>query len=129
MYSETVMEHFTSPQNVGRMPDADGVGTIGEPGCGDNCVIFIKVREDTIHDICFLIFGCGAAIACGSMTTVLAKGKTIRAALKISEQDIIDALDGLPEVKQHCSNLGVAALRAAIQDYWVKQGQTLEEHG
>jgi nitrogen fixation protein NifU and related proteins len=127
MYSETVMEHFTSPQNVGHMPDADGMGTIGEPGCGDNCVIFIKVREETIHDIRFLIFGCGAAIACGSMTTVLAKGKTIQAALKITEQNIIDALDGLPEAKQHCSNLGVAALRAAIHNYWVTQKQTLKE--
>lgn len=128
MYSEKVFKHFLSPQNTWYMPDADGVGRIGKPGCGDNCVIFIKVREDTIRDICFLIFGCGAAIACGSMTTVLAKGKTIRAALKITEQDIIDALDGLPEAKQHCSKLGVAALRAGIQDYWVKQGQTLEEY-
>ncbi|CUH95345.1 hypothetical protein P22_1415 [Propionispora sp. 2/2-37] len=128
MYSEKVIEHFLSPQNAWYMPDADGVGRIGEPGCGDNCMIFIKVREGIIHDISFLIFGCGAAIASGSMTTVLAKGKTLQAALEITEQDIIDALDGLPEAKQHCSNLGTAALRAAIQDYLIKQGQTSEEY-
>jgi len=123
MYSEIVMKHFSSPQNIGHMTDADGVGVIGEPGCGDNCVIFIKIRENTIHDISYLIYGCAAAIACGSMTTVLAKGKTIHDALKITEQNIIDALDGLPEAKQHCSNLGVAALQAAIQDYFIKQNQ------
>lgn len=120
MYSEMVMQHFTSPQNVGSIPDADGVGSIGEPGCGDNCVIFIKVTENVISDVRFLIFGCGAAIACGSMTTVLSKGKTIQEALKITEQDIIAALDGLPEKKQHCSNLGVAALQSAIHDYLAK---------
>lgn len=126
MYSEKVIEHFMSPQNAWYMPDADGVGKIGEPGCGDNCMIFIKVRDGIIQDISFLIFGCGAAIASGSMTTVLAKGKTLQAALKITEQDIIDALDGLPEMKQHCSNLGAAALHAAIQDYLIKQGLPLE---
>lgn len=128
MYSEKVIEHFLSPQNAWFMPNADGIGAIGEPGCGDNCTIFIKVQEGVIHDISFLIFGCGAAIASGSMTTVLAKGKTIPAALKITEQDIIDALDGLPETKQHCSNLGAAALHAAIQDYLIKQGQPPEEY-
>lgn len=126
MYSEKVIEHFMSPQNAWYMPDADGVGKIGEPGCGDNCMIFIKVRDGIIQDISFLIFGCGAAIASGSITTVLAKGKTLQAALKITEQDIIDALDGLPEMKQHCSNLGAAALHAAIQDYLIKQGLPLE---
>ncbi|MEN6565932.1 MAG: iron-sulfur cluster assembly scaffold protein [Veillonellales bacterium] len=128
MYSEKVFEHFMSPQNTGYMTDADGIGRIGEPGCGDNCMIFIKVREEIIYDISFLIFGCGAAVASGSMTTVLAKGKTLQAALKITEQNIIDALDGLPEAKQHCSNLGVAALRAAIQNYLSKQGQSIEEY-
>lgn len=128
MYSEKVIEHFMSPQNAWYMPDADGVGKIGEPGCGDNCMIFIKVRDGIIQDISFLIFGCGAAIASGSMTTVLAKGKTLQAALKITEQDIIDALDGLPETKQHCSNLGAAALHAAIQDYLIKQGLPLEDY-
>ena len=117
MYSEKVIEHFISPRNVGRMLDADGVGTIGEPGCGDHCMIFIKVREDRIHDISFLMFGCGPAIASGSITTVLAKGKTLQEALQISEQDIIHALGGLPEIKQHCSNLGAEALHIAIHDY------------
>jgi nitrogen fixation NifU-like protein len=128
MYSDKVIEHFMSPRNAWYMPDADGVGTIGEPGCGDNCVIYIKVREGMIYDISFLIFGCGAAIASGSMTTVLAKGKTIKDALRITEQDIIDALDGLPDAKQHCSNLGVAALQAAIKDYLVKQSQDIAEY-
>lgn len=120
MYSETVIAHFTSPCNVGHMPDADGVGEIGEPGCGDYCVMFIKVNEEVIWDICFLVFGCGAAIACASMTTVLAKGKPLQEALSITEQSVVDALDGLPEKKQHCSNLGVGALRAAITHYYTE---------
>lgn len=128
MYSDKVLDHFTSPRNARHMPDADGIGTIGEPDCGDHCMIFIKVREEMIHDISFLIFGCGAAIASASVTTELAKGKTIIEALQITEQDIIEALDGLPEMKQHCSNLGVASLQAAIKDYLVKQGHTLEEY-
>ena len=128
MYSDKVIEHFTLPKNAGRMLDADGIGSVGEPSCGDNCVIFIKVREERIEDISFLIFGCGAAIASGSVTTVLAKGKTLRDALKITDQDIIDALDGLPEIKQHCSNLGATALHAAINDYLVKQGKSINEY-
>lgn len=128
MYSDKVIEHFMSPHNAWYMPGADGVGTTGEPGCGDNCMIFIKVQNEIIHDISFLIFGCGAAIASGSITTVLAKGKSIKTALQITEQNVIDELDGLPEAKQHCSNLGVAALQAAIKDYLVKQGRTLEEY-
>jgi nitrogen fixation NifU-like protein len=111
------MEHFCAPRNIFIMSDPDGVGTAGEPGCGDHFKMFIQVQGETITNISFLVFGCSAAIACGSMTTVLAKGKTIHDALKITEQDVIDALDGLPEVKQHCSNLGVSALRAAIADY------------
>lgn len=128
MYSGTVMEHFISPQNIGHMFDADGVGRVGEPGCGDNCVIFIKIQEEVIDDIRVLIFGCGAAIACASMTTVLAKGCSIRNALKISQLNIIDALDGLPETKQHCSNLAVGALQAAIGDYLRKQGKTITDY-
>jgi len=122
MYSDKVLDHSTSPRNARHMPDADGIGSIGEPGCGDHCMIFIKVRQEIIQDISFLIFGCGAAIASASMTTELAKGKRIIEALEIMDQDIIDALDGLPEAKQHCSNLGVAALQAAIKDYLIKQG-------
>lgn len=122
MYSEKVMEHFMMPRNAWFMPDPDGVGKSGDPGCGDSFMLFIQVRDDVIATISFLVFGCGAAIACGSMTTVLAKGKSISEALHITQQDIIDALGGLPETKQHCSNLGVAALQAAIQDYIGKKG-------
>lgn len=122
MYSEKVMEHFMMPRNACLMSNPDGVGTAGDPGCGDNFKLFIQVQNNIISNISFLVFGCGAAIACGSMTTVLAKGKSISDALKITEQDVVDALDGLPEVKQHCSNLGVTALRAAIRDYLAKQG-------
>lgn len=89
MYSQKVIEHVTSPKNVGRMLDADGIGIIGEPDCGDNCMIFIKVHDEIIHDISFLIFGCGAAIASGSITTVLAKGKSLQEALQITEEDIL----------------------------------------
>ena len=117
MYSNKVIEHFMSPQNVGSMVDYDGKGTYGDPGCGDSLTIYIKVKDDIIEDISFLVFGCTASVATSSMTTVLAKGKTIEEALKIEEQDIVDALDGLPENKLHCSNLGVQALRSAIKDY------------
>lgn len=123
MYSDTVMEHFTAPRNIFLMSDPDGVGTAGEPDCGDTFKMFIQVQGDRIANISFLVFGCCAAIACGSMTTVLAKGRTIEEALRITEQDVIDALDGLPEAKQHCSNLGVSALKAAIENYRVKEGQ------
>ncbi len=123
MYSDTVMEHFTAPRNIFLMSDPDGVGTAGEPDCGDTFKMFIQVQGDKIANISFLVFGCCAAIACGSMTTVLAKGRTVEEALKITEQDVIDALDGLPEVKQHCSNLGVSALKAAIENYRAKEGQ------
>ena len=122
MYSEKVMAHFNAPQNVRFMLNPDGVGESGEPGCGDHCMIFIKVSEDVISDISFQIFGCCGAIASASMTTVLAKGKTLADALAITEQDVVDALDGLPEAKQHCSNIGVSALRAAIYDYEGKKG-------
>ncbi|MDR3565920.1 MAG: iron-sulfur cluster assembly scaffold protein [Negativicutes bacterium] len=128
MYSEKVMEHFMKPRNVWYMPNHDGMGAIGDPGCGDNFKMFIQVRNDIIAKISFLVFGCGAAIACGSMTTVLAQGKKISDALKITEQDVIVALDGLPEAKQHCSNLGVVALQAAIQDYLVKHGRTMQDY-
>src|SRR5665648_937176 len=111
------MEHFMCPQNVGSMPDADGEGTVGDPNCGDCLTIYVKVQDDIIIDISFLVFGCTASIATSSMTTVLAKGKSLGAALEITEQDIIDSLGGLPEGKQHCSNLGVGALRKACLLY------------
>ncbi len=117
MYSNKVIEHFMTPRNVGSMVDADGEGSYGDPNCGDSLNIYIKVKDNVIEDISFLVFGCTASVATSSMTTVLAKGRTIEEALKIEEEDIVDALDGLPENKLHCSNLGVQALRSAINDY------------
>ncbi len=121
LYSEKVMDHFANPRNTGKMTSANGEGTVGDSNCGDKLSIFIKVSEEKIIDIRFLVFGCAASIATSSMTTVLAKGKTLDNALKITEQDIIDALDGLPEEKKHCSNLGISALKMAIQDYEEKR--------
>ena len=112
------------PQNVGSMPDADGEGSVGDPNCGDSLTIFVKVQDEIIIDISFLVFGCTASIATSSMTTVLAKGKSLTTALEITEQAIIDSLGGLPKEKQHCSNLGVSALRKAIEDYREKQSDS-----
>jgi len=116
-YSEKVMDHFTNPRNVGEIQDADGVGTAGNPVCGDMTHIHIKVSDGRITDIKFKTFGCGAAIATASMTTELALGKTLEEGLAISRNDVADALDGLPPVKLHCSNLAADALHAAIEDY------------
>lgn len=116
MYTDKVIEHFMCPRNVGSMPDADGEGSCGDPSCGDFITIYIKVRDKVIEDISFLVYGCAAAVATGSMTTVMAKGITLKDALKIREEDIEQALGGLPEGKKHCSNLGVKALRDAIRN-------------
>jgi nitrogen fixation NifU-like protein len=117
MYSEKVLDHFRNPRNVGEIEDADGVGTVGNPVCGDMMSIYIKVENDRIKDIKFKTFGCGAAIATTSMTTELAKGKTLDEALKITREDVADELGGLPPVKMHCSNLAADALHEAINDY------------
>ncbi len=117
MYSDKVMEHFRNPKNMGEIKDADGVGTVGNPVCGDIMTIYIKVKDDKIADIKFKTFGCGAAIATSSMITELAKGKTLDEALKITRDDVADELDGLPPIKMHCSNLAADALREAIKDY------------
>lgn len=117
MYSEKVMDHFLNPRNIGEMPDADGVGEVGNPTCGDLMKIFIKVKDNIIVDIKFLTFGCGAAIATSSMITEMAKGKTIDEALKLTRDDVAENLDGLPPIKMHCSNLSADALKAAIEDY------------
>ncbi|MDD3985153.1 MAG: Fe-S cluster assembly scaffold protein NifU [Methanobacterium sp.] len=117
MYSEKVMDHFQKPRNVGEIEDASGVGTVGNPTCGDLMTIYIKVEDDIITDIKFKTFGCGAAIATSSMITEMAIGKTIEEALKITRNDVADELEGLPPVKMHCSNLAADALRAAIDDY------------
>ncbi len=122
MYSEKVMDHFKNPRNMGEIPDADGVGTVGNPVCGDLMTIYIKVKDNRLEDIKFKTFGCGAAIATSSMITELARGKTLEEALKISRGDVADNLGGLPPIKMHCSNLAADGLHAAIQDYLKKKG-------
>lgn len=117
MYSEKVMDHFTNPRNVGEIEDADGVGMVGNPACGDIMKLTIKVEEGIIKDIKFKTFGCGAAIATSSMVTELVKGKSLDEAEKITNKTVAEALDGLPPVKMHCSNLAADALHAAIEDY------------
>jgi nitrogen fixation NifU-like protein len=117
VYSKTVMDHFKSPRNVGTIEDAEGVGEIGNPLCGDIMSIYLKIENDVIEDIKFQTFGCGAAIAVSSMLTEIAKGKTLDEAKKITNKDVAEALDGLPKNKLHCSNLGADALQAAIKDY------------
>jgi len=123
VYSDKVMDHFANPRNVGEIPDADGVGKVGNPQCGDVMWLYIKVKDDIITDIKFKTFGCGAAIATSSMITELARGKTLEEAKKISRQDVADSLDGLPPVKMHCSNLASDALREAIKDYEAKKAK------
>ncbi len=117
MYSKKVMEHFQKPHNMGEMKNPDGVGTVGNPVCGDVMKIFIKVKDNKIADIKFQTYGCAAAIATSSMITDLAKGKTLEEAEKISRKNVSDALEGLPPVKEHCSNLAADGLKAAIEDY------------
>jgi nitrogen fixation NifU-like protein len=117
MYSAKVMEHFQNPRNVGEIKDADGVGEIGNPVCGDIMKLYIKVKDNRILDAKFQTFGCGAAIATSSMVTELVKGKTLEEAEKISRDTVAEALDGLPPIKMHCSNLAADALHKAIEDY------------
>lgn len=126
MYSEKVMQHFKKPQNMGEIPDADGVGSVGNPTCGDLMTMYIKVKDNRLEDVKFKTYGCGAAIATSSMTTELAKGKTIDEAMKISRASVADSLGGLPPVKMHCSNLAADALHAAIEDYQKKQNSKKE---
>ena len=120
-YSKEVMDHFTAPRNVGEIKNADGMGEIGNPTCGDMMTFYIKVKDNIIEDIKFKTFGCGAAIAVSSMVSEMAKGKTIDEALKITNKDVAKELGGLPKNKLHCSNLGADALHAAIEDYKKKQ--------
>ncbi len=121
MYSEKVMDHFKSPRNVGEIPDADGVGTVGNPVCGDMMTIYIKVKKNRIVDAKFKTFGCGAAVATSSMITELAKNKSLDEAMKITRGDVANSLDGLPPIKMHCSNLAADALHEAIKDYQRKK--------
>ncbi len=117
LYSKTVMEHFRNPRNVGVIDDADGIGEVGNPLCGDMMTIYLKIAEDRIADIKFQTFGCGSAIAVSSMLTEIAMGKTLDDARKITNKDVAKALEGLPKNKLHCSNLGADALQMALQDY------------
>jgi len=117
MYSEKVMDHFENPRNVGEVEKADGEGTVGNPECGDIMKLTIKVENNVIQDVKFKTFGCGAAIATSSMVTELVKGKALKDAEDISNDTVAEALDGLPPVKMHCSNLAADALHAAIEDY------------
>ena len=121
IYSREVLHHFINPSNVYKMEDPDAVGIMGDPDCGDALEMFIKVRDNRIEEISYLVYGCCAAIATSSMTTELAKGKTLEEAFAITEEDIAYALGGLPDNKMHCSNLGVSALREAIMNYRRKQ--------
>lgn len=120
MYSEKVMEHFMNPRNVGEITDADGVGTVGNPVCGDMMTFYIKVNGDRLEDIKFKTFGCGAAIAVSSMISEMAMGKTLDEAMRITNKNVAEELDGLPSNKMHCSNLGADALHKAIEDYLTK---------
>ena len=117
MYSKTVMEHFKNPRNVGEIKDADGIGKVGNPVCGDVMWVYIKVKNNKITNIKFKTFGCVSAIATTSMLTEIAKGKTLEQAEKITRDDVAKALGGLPSIKMHCSNLAADALKKAINDY------------
>jgi len=122
MYSDKVMEHFTNPRNVGELAEANGVGEVGNSKCGDIMKIFMKIENDVISDIRFKTFGCGAAVATSSMATEMVKGKTVQEALNVTNKAVAEALDGLPPVKMHCSVLAEQGIKAAIQDYYVRQG-------
>ena len=121
-YSEKVMDHFTNPRNVGELPDANGIGEIGNAKCGDIMKMYIKVEDGIIKDVKFKTFGCGSAIATSSMATEMIKGKTIEEALKLSNKAVVEALDGLPAHKIHCSVLAEQSIKAAISDYYQRQG-------
>lgn len=122
IYSDKVMDHFTNPRNVGEISNADGIGEVGNAKCGDIMKMYIKVDKNVITDVKFKTFGCGAAIATSSMATELIIGKTIDEALKITNKAVVEALEGLPPAKLHCSVLAEEAMKAAIDDYYQKQG-------
>ncbi len=122
MYSEKVMDHFTNPRNVGELADANAVGQVGNAKCGDIMKIYMKIENDIIEDVSFKTFGCGAAVATSSMATELVKGKTIKEALALTNKAVMEALDGLPPAKVHCSVLAEEAINAAIADYYNRLG-------
>jgi len=124
-YSEKVMQHFMNPKNVGEMEDASGVGTVGNASCGDIMRVFLKIENNVVIDASFKTFGCGAAVATSSMATEMVKGKTVEEALTVTNKAVLEALDGLPAVKTHCSVLAEEALRAALWDYATKNDITI----
>ena len=126
VYTEKVMDHFKNPRNVGEIENADGVGTVGNAKCGDIMQMFIKVENDIIVDVKFKTFGCGAAIATSSMATELVKGKSVDDALKLTNAAVVEALEGLPPVKVHCSVLAEEAIKTAIADYYGKIGKEVD---
>lgn len=126
VYSDKVMDHFMKPRNVGEIPDADGVGEVGNPVCGDMMTFYIRVKDGRLEDVKFKTFGCGAAIAVSSMVSEMAKGKTLEEAVRITNQSVAQELGGLPKNKMHCSNLGASALHKAIKDYADKKGIKIE---
>ena len=117
MYSEKVMDHFSNPRNVGEIPNADGVGEVGNPKCGDIMKMYLKIEDGVIEDVKFKTFGCGSAIASSSMATEMVKGKTIEEAMSVTNKAVAEALDGLPPVKMHCSVLAEQAIKSALLDY------------
>ena len=125
LYSEKVMEHFRHPRNVGVIEDADGVGEVGNAKCGDIMKMYLKIEDDVIQDVKFETFGCGSAIASSSMATELIKGKPVSEAMKLTNQAVAEALDGLPAHKLHCSVLAEEAIRSALEDYQKKTGNSL----
>ena len=122
IYSDKVLEHFSNPRNVGEIEDADGIGEVGSPACGDIMKMYLRIDGDIISDVKFKTFGCGAAIATSSMATELIKGKRIGDALKLTNRAVVEALEGLPPVKIHCSVLAEQAIKAAISDYYTRLG-------
>ena len=122
LYSEKVLDHFSNPRNVGEIEDAEGIGEVGNAKCGDIMKMYIKVNNGIIEDVKFKTFGCGAAVATSSMATELIKGQPIEDALKLTNKAVVEALDGLPAVKLHCSVLAEQAIKAAISDYYTRQG-------
>lgn len=126
MYTEKVMDHFSNPRNMGEINGADGIGTVGNAKCGDIMRIYLKIENDIIEDVKFKTFGCGAAIATSSMATELVKGKTIQEAMTVTNKAVMDALDGLPKAKIHCSLLAEEALQAALWDYAQKHNIVIE---
>ncbi len=122
MYSEKVMDHFSNPRNVGELPDANGIGEVGNPKCGDIMKMYLKIENDVVKDVRFKTFGCGAAIATSSIATEMIKGKPLSEVLQLTNSAVVNALDGLPPQKIHCSVLAEQAIKSAISDYYRRKG-------